>query len=74
MGYSEAEETDMPIITFAGGRLTGEQKAELVEQVTEAAHKVTDIHKDAFIVIIRDSAQESMGPLLTTQNSELKTA
>ena len=51
----------MPIITFAGGKLTGEQKAELVEQVTEAAHKATDIHKDAFVVIIRDSAQENIG-------------
>ena len=61
MGYSEAEEMDMPIITFAGGRLTGEQKAQLAEQVTEAAHKVTDIHKDAFVVIIRDGAQENVG-------------
>jgi len=51
----------MPIITFAGGKLTGEQKAELVEQVTEAAHKATDIHKDAFVVIIRDGAQGSTG-------------
>lgn len=51
----------MPIITFDGGKLTREQKAELVSQFTETAHKTTGIHKEAFVVIIRENDRENIG-------------
>ena len=51
----------MPIITFDGGKITTEQKADLVRQFTEAAHKVTGIRKEAFVVVIRENAPENIG-------------
>jgi 4-oxalocrotonate tautomerase len=41
--------------------MTKEQKAEIVQKFTEAAHKVTGIRKDAFIVIIRENERENIG-------------
>ena len=51
----------MPVITFDGGKLSKEQKAALVQQFTEAAHKVTGIHKEAFVMIIRENERENIG-------------
>ena len=51
----------MPVITFEGGKLTREQKAELVSQFTEAAHKNTKINKEAFVVIIYENDRENIG-------------
>lgn len=51
----------MPVVTFDGGKMTKEQKAEIVQKFTEAAHKVTGIRKDAFIVIIRENERENIG-------------
>ena len=33
----------MPLITFDGGRLTREQKAQMVRELTEVAYKITAI-------------------------------
>jgi 4-oxalocrotonate tautomerase len=51
----------MPVITFDGGKLSKEQKAVLVQQFTETAHKVTGIRKEAFITIIRENERENIG-------------
>ena len=51
----------MPIITFDGGKITTEQKADLVRQFTEAARKVTGIRKEAFVIVIRENAPENIG-------------
>jgi len=51
----------MPVITLDGGKLSKEQKAVLVQQFTEAAHKVTGIRKEAFIMIIRENERENIG-------------
>ncbi|MGD0110546.1 MAG: 4-oxalocrotonate tautomerase DmpI [Armatimonadota bacterium] len=51
----------MPVITFDGGKLNREQKAALVEQFTETAHKVTGIRKEAFVMIIRENERENIG-------------
>jgi 4-oxalocrotonate tautomerase len=51
----------MPIITFDGGHLNREQKAELVKEFTELSAKVTGINKQAFVVIIRENEYENIG-------------
>lgn len=51
----------MPIITFDGGKLTKQQKSDLVCQFTEVAHKVTGIRKEAFVMIIRENNMENIG-------------
>lgn len=51
----------MPVITFDGGKLTRDQKAELVRQFTDAAHGVTGIRKEAFVVILRENDAENIG-------------
>ena len=49
------------MITFDGGRLTREQKAEIVREFTAAAHKVTGIGTEAFVVIIRENDHDNIG-------------
>ncbi len=51
----------MPVITFDGGKLNRDQKAELVRQFTEAAHSVTGIRKEAFVILIRENDMENIG-------------
>jgi len=51
----------MPIITFDGGKLSKEQKADIVSQFTETAHKATGIRKEAFVVIIRENEADNIG-------------
>jgi 4-oxalocrotonate tautomerase len=51
----------MPVIIFEGSKLTRDQKAELIKQFTEAAHKTTGIAKEAFVVFIHENERESIG-------------
>jgi len=51
----------MPVITFESGKLTKEQKAQLVQDFTEVAHKVTGIRKEAFVVLIHENERENIG-------------
>ncbi len=51
----------MPVITFDGGKMTKEQKAQIVREFTETAHKVTGIRKEAFVMIIRENDMENIG-------------
>lgn len=51
----------MPVITFDGGKLSKEQKKDLVCQFTESAHAITGIRKEAFVIIIRENDAENIG-------------
>lgn len=51
----------MPIITFDGGHLNREQKAELVKEFSEVSARVTGIPQQAFVVIIRENDAENIG-------------
>ncbi|MCE5323422.1 tautomerase family protein [bacterium] len=51
----------MPVITFNGKTLTKEQKAQLAQEFTETASKVTGIRKEAFVVLIREYDRENIG-------------
>lgn len=51
----------MPVITFESGKLTKEQKAQLVQDFTEVAHKVTGIRKEAFVVLLHENERENIG-------------
>jgi 4-oxalocrotonate tautomerase len=51
----------MPVITFDGGKLSKDQKTELVREFTEISHKVTGIRKEAFVIIIHENDMENIG-------------
>jgi len=51
----------MPIINYDGGRMTREQKAELVTEFTETASRITGINKEVFVVIINEHDMENIG-------------
>lgn len=51
----------MPIITFDVGKLSKEQKAELVSEFTETAHRVTGISKEAIVTVIREHDLDNIG-------------
>ncbi len=51
----------MPVIIFEGPKLTKEQKTELVKQFTEISQKITNIPKEAFIIIIKENPPENIG-------------
>lgn len=51
----------MPVITMEVGKLSKEQKKELVERFTEVAVDVTGIPKQHFIVVIREWPDENLG-------------
>lgn len=51
----------MPIITFEAGKLTKEQKKELITKFTDIASEITKIAKQSFIVSIREMPLENVG-------------
>lgn len=51
----------MPIITFEAGKLTKEQKKELITKFTDIASEITKIPKQSFIVSIREMPLENVG-------------
>jgi 4-oxalocrotonate tautomerase len=51
----------MPVIAWDGGRLTREQKQELVRRLTEVATEVTKIPAQFYSVIIREQPDENLG-------------
>lgn len=51
----------MPLITFEVGKLTKEQKKELISKFTDIAAKVTKIPKQSFMVSIREMPEENIG-------------
>lgn len=51
----------MPQIMFEGPRLERTQKADLVREFTEVAHRVTGIRKEAFVVFIKENEPDNIG-------------
>ncbi len=51
----------MPYISIESGRLTAEQKKELIERLTATASGITHIPKQFFIVTIKELPDENFG-------------
>ncbi|KXS47364.1 MAG: 4-oxalocrotonate tautomerase [Halanaerobium sp. 4-GBenrich] len=51
----------MPHIVFDGPELSKEQKKELIKNFTDTASKVTNIPKEAFVVMIKENDLENIG-------------
>lgn len=51
----------MPIITLEGGKLTKEQKKELIQKFTEVAAEVTKVPSKFFAVTIKELEDENLG-------------
>jgi 4-oxalocrotonate tautomerase len=51
----------MPVIRFDGGKLTKEQKTQLVSEFTETAHKTTGIKKESIFVYIYENDRDNIG-------------
>ena len=51
----------MPYISIESGRLTAEQKKELIERLTATASEITNIPAQFFTVTIRELPDESFG-------------
>lgn len=51
----------MPYISIESGRLTAEQKKELIEQLTVTASEITHIPTQSFLVTIKELPDENFG-------------
>lgn len=51
----------MPIITFEGGKLTKEEKRELIHRFTEVASEVTKVPSKFYTVTIKELPDENLG-------------
>jgi 4-oxalocrotonate tautomerase len=51
----------MPVISWEGGRLTKEQKKELIQRFTEVAVEVTKVPAKFYSVLIREQLDENLG-------------
>ena len=46
----------MPVITIEASTLSHEVKERLAKELTDAASQITDIPKEAFVVIVKENA------------------
>lgn len=51
----------MPHIVFDGPELSREQKKDLIKNFTATASKVTNIPREAFVVMIKENDLENIG-------------
>jgi 4-oxalocrotonate tautomerase len=51
----------MPVISWEGGKLTKEQKKELIQRFTEVAVEVTKVPAKFYSVLIREQQDENLG-------------
>lgn len=51
----------MPVISWEGGKLTKEQKKDLIRRFTEVAVEVTKVPANFNTVIIREHPDENLG-------------
>lgn len=51
----------MPIISWEGGKLTKEQKKDLIQRLTEVAVEVTNVPVKFYSVVIREQQDENLG-------------
>jgi 4-oxalocrotonate tautomerase len=55
------KENEMPVITWEGGKLSAEQKKELIATLTKAAADVTKAPLQFHTVLIRELPDENLG-------------
>jgi 4-oxalocrotonate tautomerase len=51
----------MPIISWEGGKLSKEQKKDLIQKLTEAAVEITKVPATFYSVVIREQQDENLG-------------
>ncbi len=51
----------MPVITIEMGKLSLDQKKQMIEKFTEVAFEITHIRKESFIVLIKESEDDNIG-------------
>lgn len=51
----------MPVINFEVGKLSKEQKRQVVKEFTETAVKVTGLPADAFYIFIKENDADNVG-------------
>jgi len=51
----------MPFISIEAGKMTKEQKKELIEKFTRSASEVLKIPKNAFMVMIKENDLDNIG-------------
>lgn len=51
----------MPVIKLEAGRLSKEQKNQLIKEFTDSASKITKIPKEAFVVILKENDADNIG-------------
>ena len=51
----------MPIISWEGGKLSKEQKKDLIQKLTEAAVEITKVPARFYSVVIREQQDENLG-------------
>ncbi|UFS71472.1 tautomerase family protein [Geomonas sp. RF6] len=51
----------MPVITWEGGKLTTEQKRELITTLSKAASEITKVPLHFHSVLVREQADENLG-------------
>lgn len=51
----------MPIISWEGGKLSKEQKKDLIQKFTEVAVEITKVPVKFYSVVIREQQDENLG-------------
>lgn len=51
----------MPVITLEAGKLSKEQKSQLVKEFTNTASKVMNVPEQAFIVLVKENESKNIG-------------
>lgn len=51
----------MPLINFKSGKVSAEQKKELIVRLTEVAHEVTSIPKEYIMVFVDECSDDNIG-------------
>jgi len=51
----------MPIISWEGGKLSKEQKKDLIQKFTEVAVEITKVSAKFYSVVIREQQDENLG-------------
>ncbi|MCP1223873.1 4-oxalocrotonate tautomerase DmpI [Sebaldella sp. S0638] len=51
----------MPLITIESGKLSDEQKSELISRVTETAAEIMNVPKEFFFISIKELPDENIG-------------
>lgn len=51
----------MPYITVEGGKLTDEQKEQLIKRLTEVSSEIMEIPQEFFLTIIKELPDKNIG-------------